>query len=100
MQYHNGALQVRKGQQMFDTLPTTAQEFMTWKWSQIAPYVQDLTEREITAENIDQWLMDWSRLTNLKREVHNRYYVAITLNTVDETAVKQLNTYLVEVVEP
>src|SRR5262245_29532349 len=85
---------------MLDTLPTTVQKFMTWKWSQIAPYFQDLTARDLTAENIDQWLADWSRLTNLKREAHNRLYVAITLDTAYEAAAERLREYLVEVVEP
>jgi hypothetical protein len=38
LQYHNDFLKVIKGHKMSEAPQATAQEFMTWKWSQVAPY--------------------------------------------------------------
>jgi oligoendopeptidase F len=85
---------------MFNTLPKTAQEFMTWKWAQIAPYFQDLAGRNITAENVDVWLADWTHLNDLIREANSRLYVATTLDTTDEAGKQRFQDFMVEVIEP
>ena len=50
---------------MFETLPplsATGQEFGSWTWEQIAPYYADLESRAVTAETVDAWLLDWTRI--------------------------------------
>ncbi len=79
---------------MFDQLPTSIEEFSTWRWEQIAPYFSDLQERPLTSETIDQWLADWSQLGQLLSEKAARLRVATTQNTNDTAAEVALNRYL------
>ncbi len=79
---------------MFDTLPHTAQEFATWTWPQIEPYFQDLTSRSLTAENVNAWLADWSRLGRLIYETFSRLSVATTQNTADPEAKQRYFAFL------
>jgi oligoendopeptidase F len=85
---------------MFDTLPKTAQEFMTWKWAQIAPYYDELGTRAIDVVNVNQWLKDWTHLAELISEAYNRLYIATTLDTTDTEGVTRFHTFLREVWEP
>jgi oligoendopeptidase F len=85
---------------MFNTLPKTAQEFMTWKWEQIEPFYAELETRNIDAGNVNQWLADWSRLTELVDEANNRLSIATTLDTTDTEAVKRFHTFLHDIMEP
>ena len=50
---------------MFNSLPTRPAEIESISWNQIEPYFQDLYERKLTAENIESWLADWTRLDDL-----------------------------------
>jgi len=85
---------------MFDTLPKTAQEFLTWKWTQIKPYYDELETRAINAGSVNQWLADWTRLNELIGESYTRLYIATTLDTTDTEAVTRFHTFLREVWEP
>jgi oligoendopeptidase F len=85
---------------MFTSLPKTAQEFMTWKWSQIEPYFQDLQTRELTADNVAQWLTDWTLLARCCSETHARLRIATTLDTADKTAQERFHTWLQDIDEP
>lgn len=84
---------------MFDTLPARQADFANWSWTQIEPYANDLLSRPLTAANVDQWLADWTRLSNLIDETYNRRYVATTLDTTDKNSVESFHSYLAEVVE-
>lgn len=84
---------------MFDTLPKDTQTFMDWSWSQIEPYYDALAARELTAATIDGWLKDWTRLCELIQETYTRLYVATTLDTTDEAAVKRFHAYLGDIIE-
>ncbi|HEX6386081.1 MAG TPA: M3 family oligoendopeptidase [Anaerolineae bacterium] len=79
---------------MFETLPTTAHEFMEWPWSRIAPYYEELAQRPLTAANVAGWLSDWSRLARLMHERFARLNVATTVDTTDEAAERQYNDFL------
>ena len=83
---------------MFETLPATSQEFGAWTWQQIAPYYDDLLARSLSAETVDDWLADWSRLAALLDEVNTRYGIAITVNTADEETERRYNVFLDEIV--
>ncbi len=85
---------------MFDTLPKSAQEFAAWGWPQIAPYYDDLAERDLTANTIEGWLTDWTKVENLIDEARSRLYVASTVDTTDEAGVARYLAYLTEIIEP
>ncbi len=85
---------------MFNTLPQSAQEFMKWNWAQIEPYFLDLESRELDADNVDAWLGDWSRLTDLLSEANSRLFIATTLDTADKAAEKRFIDYLEQIIEP
>lgn len=85
---------------MFNALPKTAQEFMTFKWAQIEPYYADLEARAIDASNVEAWLLDWTRLSQLLDEAYNRLYIATTLDTTDTAGVERFHAFLHDVWEP
>lgn len=84
---------------MFDTIPGSAQEAVTWGPEQYAPYYEALVARPLTAESIHQWLLDWSRISRLAYEVGSRLVVATSVDTTDAEA-ERLYTAFVEQVEP
>ena len=84
---------------MFNTLPKTAQEFMTLTWAQIEPYYADLEARELNTGNVDAWLKDWTRLLELIDESYNRLYIATTLDTTDTAGVERFHAFLHDVWE-
>ena len=79
---------------MFNTLPTTAHDFMEWPWSRIAPYYDELAQRPLAEDNVAEWLGDWSRLARLMNERFARLNVATTVDTADETAERRYNDFL------
>src|SRR5262245_5031684 len=84
---------------MPDSLPNTTSEFMNWSWSQIEPYYAELAARPLTAENVDTWLRDWTKIASLLSETNNRLEIATTLNTEDKDAVTRLQNFLVNIAE-
>lgn len=82
---------------MFDKLPKNIELFMSWEWRQIEPYYTDLANRDLTDDNIDQWLRDWTRLGDLLDERRARLHVAMTQNTANAIATDALNAYLDEI---
>jgi oligoendopeptidase F len=82
---------------MFDTLPSTASAFAGWSWEQIVPYYEELEKRPLTADTVDQWLADWSRLVKLMGEALARRRVANTIDTTDERIEQQYRDYLNDV---
>ncbi len=79
---------------MFDTLPVTATPFLDWPWSRIEPYFQELQECPLSADNVQTWLADWTRLSDLLIERHARLSLAINQNTTDKAAEENYNAYL------
>ncbi len=79
---------------MFSSLPQTVHSFMTWTWDAIEPYFQDLATRPLTASTVDEWLADWSRLSELIDETYGRLYVATTQDTTDEAAEQRYHAFL------
>lgn len=84
---------------MFDTLPTTALEFMNWTWPQIEPYYDHLTTRSLSTESVHHWLLDWTRLHELIYESYTRLWVATTVDTMDAAGLKRFHTFLSEIME-
>ena len=82
---------------MFDTLPATAESFGTWSWGQIAPYYDDLLSRSLTAEAVDEWLADWTRIAALVDEASTRFTIRTTTNTADAQAQREYTTFLEDI---
>ncbi len=78
---------------MFDTLPQKAQDAMDWGVEKFQPYFEDLKKRNMSAENVNDWMADWSALYKLIDEIGSRLYVAISVDTTDAQAEQQFNAY-------
>ena len=68
---------------MIPSLPEHASDCLDWPWARYEPHYQALNARPISAETVETWLQDWTRLGSLVYEVYQRLYVAITVNTTD-----------------
>lgn len=82
---------------MLDQLPRQPTDFMEWPWAQIEPCYRELAERPLSAATVSGWLADWSRLAELVSETYERLYVAITVDTTDETARQRYDAFLDEI---
>ena len=69
-------------------------EFMRWDWAQIEPHYQALAAQPIAKTNVESWLKDWTRLSKLLRETHQRLWVASTVDTTDEQAQQRYTDFL------
>ncbi len=85
---------------MFSDLPKTVQVFMDWPWTQIEPYYLALIERPIDATNVDAWLADWSRLTDLIQETFTRLQIATAVDTTDQDAQSRYQAFLDQIFPP
>jgi oligoendopeptidase F len=79
---------------MLTGLPETPQELMTWDWPQFQPYAKQLAKEHIHAGNVEEWLRDWSLLSECVDELYNRLEVAITVNTTDKDAENHFNHFM------
>ncbi len=78
----------------FSNLPKNALIFLDWDWQAIEPYFDHLLSRPLDAQNVHQWLLDWTRLSDLMIEAHARRSLAVSLNTGDTQAEAAYNQYL------
>ena len=69
-------------------------EFMRWDWAQIEPYYQALAAQPIDEASVESWLKDWTRLSKLLRETHQRLWVASTVDTTDLQARQRYTDFL------
>jgi len=81
-------------------LPDSALEFMDWTWPQIEPHYEELASRPLTADNVAEWLADWTRLSRLVSETYARHHVAITRDTTDQEAERRYHTFLDDIYPP
>jgi oligoendopeptidase F len=79
---------------MFTALPQTAQEITHWAWPQIEPCYHDLETRLLTADNVREWLSDWTSVSLRVSEMRARLSLANTRNTTDAEAEKQYHSFL------
>jgi oligoendopeptidase F len=78
-------------------LPEKATEMLDWPWSQFEPYYAELAERTLSAENVEAYLDDWTRLSDRVDEVGTRLNIAKDVNTADKEAEQRFNRYLEEI---
>ena len=75
------------------TFPTST-DFNTLPWTDLQPTLDDLQSRELTADTVNAWLADWSRLGELLRERGARIRVATLKDTTDAEAEAAFRDYL------
>ncbi len=76
------------------TLPNNPQHVLSWTWEQYQPYVEDLLSQDINADNVHQYLADWTRLAELWDETEARLYIATALDTASEDAQQAFELFL------
>ena len=78
-------------------LPTDAKSILALHWPDYKPYYEELAARELTSENVQAWLDDWSTLAATVDEHYWRLYIATTVNTADQEIEQQYNKYIEEI---
>lgn len=84
---------------MFSSKPDIG-KFLEAPWEHYEPYYQNLSEQNLTSENINQWLLDWTWVRDLFCEVRNRLYVAYNQDTADKTAETRYHNFIDEIYSP
>ncbi|MEW5718891.1 MAG: M3 family oligoendopeptidase [Chloroflexota bacterium] len=79
---------------MFTALPQTVPALLKWQWSDIEPHFDDLAARNLSAQNVNEWLADWSALDERVSEMYARLNLAKTQNTADKDAEQAFNAFL------
>lgn len=79
---------------MFSSLPENVLETLQCDWEQFEPYYQDLHQRPLSGSNLSEWLLDWTKLSELVRETSMRLYIATTVDTTDKMAESRYETFL------
>ena len=82
---------------MLSALPQDMATVMQWKWADIEPYYRELEDRVLTAENVAEFLAEWTRVYVLLDEWGSRLNVATTVNTADEEADRRYRAFLDEI---
>jgi len=83
--------------ELLKNLPLDAKEMMNWSWAEIEPYYKELSAYKLNANNVSDYLKDWSKLHDLIDEVYNRLYVAKDVNTMDKDACQHYEQFLNEI---
>ena len=78
-------------------LPSSASELSEWSWASFSPYYSELQHRTLSDDTVSDFLAQWSRVSELVEELHERLYVAKTVDTADAIAEAQYTRYLDEV---
>ena len=64
-------------------IPDSPEAFKDAVWEDILPHFEQLRERQLTHENVEKWLADWSLLESLVAEAYALAYFAYTCDTTD-----------------
>ncbi len=81
-------------------LPSTGRDILDWSWDHFEPHYRELQSRSLSADTVDAFLRDWSRVAELVAELEQRLSVAKTVNTADVQAEQRFNRFLEEVYPP
>ena len=71
---------------MVIALPETSDAFKTATWRDVAPFYEELATRPLDRDNVEEWLMDWSRFESLLAEAASLANFAYCINTADSAA--------------
>lgn len=81
-------------------IPKTREELLAWTWAQIEPLYKKLAKSELSASNVEAWLVDWSRLSEAISEQNNHWAVATTVDTANEDADKKYSENIDSILTP
>ena len=84
---------------MLTNLPSTPEAILNMEWGDYEPHFKMLESTQLTSENVNDWLLDWSALADKLDEQYTRLFVATTQFTNDEEIEKRFN-HFVESVQP
>jgi len=84
---------------MLKNLPSSPETILTMEWTDYEPHYTALQSTNLTTENINEWLLDWSNLADRLDEQYTRLFVATTQYTHDKEIEKRFN-HFVESVQP
>lgn len=73
---------------------------MALNWDEIAPFYEELANRPLNAESLNEWLADWTRLSELGEETFSRLAVAMSVDTTDKEAEQRYNRFLDAIFPP
>lgn len=82
---------------MHNSLPQNAQDLLNWSWADISPHYNDLAARTLSAADVGEWLVDWTRLDERVSEMYSRLHVATSASTTDKEADARFKTFLDEI---
>ena len=68
---------------MVKKIPESPDAFKEVVWEDVLPFYQELASRRLDAENVEQWLADWSRFESLLSEASALASFAYTCDTSD-----------------
>jgi len=78
----------------FKNLPTKPQDIISLTWADLKPYDNELKSRPISSLNVEQWLRDWTAVSDRVSEMYSRLSLATTVNTADEKADQMFKNFL------
>lgn len=78
-------------------MATATPDFMTWTWADIEPRYRALQDRDVTESTVEEFLLDWSRLSQQVAELGSRLKLAGDQNTADEEAAERFRAYVEEI---
>ena len=82
---------------MPNPLPTDANSILALQWTDYEPFYKELKDRDLTKENIEEWLADWSTLAATVDEQYWRLEIGTTVNTADKEVEESYNKYVQEI---
>jgi oligoendopeptidase F len=82
------------------SLPSDIEQLILLTWAEIEPLYKQLVKMEVGAANVETWLADWSRLSEVVYEQNNLLAVAVTTNTADKEADKRYQENIDTIITP
>ncbi len=79
---------------MYDSLPTEASGLMNLKWADLESICDELITRNVSAQTVEQFLIDWTELSESIDEAYSRLYVATSVDTQDKVSEEKYHNFL------
>ena len=81
-------------------LPSSIDEIDLRQWQTFQPYAEELQQRPLSPNTINQWLTDWSALRELIQEAEAMLYVKRTIDTADTESEQAYLDFITNVQPP
>jgi len=83
---------------MLKDFPTEYTLALDWQWADWQVHYQALMDAEVTAETVEDWLLQWAQVNRLATEVSQRLNVAKNSDTGDEVAEARYKNFVATIV--